>query len=275
MPAPAATRAGCAIVGAMRAVLIVTDLLTDLEAPPEAVLAPLSDAGLALAEVDLTVDEVERFELPHGLHRGSQGLPHVRTSARASAPALGPVQARLLDAAASLGATPDQIFLLTDRREDARAAAEEGFRPILVLGARSLDEALGPGEPGEKHVGAAPDLETAVGYAAAEHQQHEQLGAFPYARPPREDRRTGRSLSTPDLARLLGLVVLAGTAIALGIAYFLREIYETWTLPPVFYYLTLQFLPEWGRGILFLLGGVAIGVFATRTLGAARRRTAS
>lgn len=259
----------------MRAVLIASDLLADLEAPPEALLAPLSEAGLSLADVDLQVDEGERFELPHGLQRSAQGLPHIRTSSAKSDPEVRPELARLLHAASNLRTTPDQIFLVTDRGADASLAAEAGFRPMIVLGERSLDEVLGPGEPAEKHFGTAPDLATAVAYIAQETAQHEELGPFPFARPPQESGRAGRSLSTPDLLKLLGLVVLAGTAIALGIAYFLREIYETWTLPPVFYYLTLQFLPEWVRGLLFLLGGVAIGVFASRSLGSLRRRTAS
>jgi uncharacterized cofD-like protein len=49
------------------------------------------------------------------------------------------------------------------------------------------------------------------------------------------------------------LLLMIGVAMAgLGIAYFLREIYVSFTFPPIFYYLTLQFIPQWGRGTLFV-----------------------
>ena len=58
------------------------------------------------------------------------------------------------------------------------------------------------------------------------------------------------------------LLLLAGTSIVgLGVAYLLRDIYVSWTFPPVFYYLTLQFIPRALRGLLFgLLGFGAIAV---------------
>lgn len=57
-------------------------------------------------------------------------------------------------------------------------------------------------------------------------------------------------------------LLLAGTSIVgLGVAYLLRDIYVSWTFPPVFYYLTLQFIPRAVRGLLFgLLGFGAIAV---------------
>ena len=54
------------------------------------------------------------------------------------------------------------------------------------------------------------------------------------------------------LLLLMGGVTLAG----LGIAYFLREVYVSFTFPSVFYYLTLQFIPQWGRGSIFM--GLAV-----------------
>jgi uncharacterized cofD-like protein len=50
----------------------------------------------------------------------------------------------------------------------------------------------------------------------------------------------------------------------LGISYVLREAYLQYTLPGIFYYLTLQFIPRWGRGILFMalsLSTVGISVY--------------
>jgi len=58
------------------------------------------------------------------------------------------------------------------------------------------------------------------------------------------------------------LVLIAGiTLFSLGCAYLLRELYEIRPLPPIFYYLTLQFIPRWGRALLFgIVGGALIGV---------------
>lgn len=52
------------------------------------------------------------------------------------------------------------------------------------------------------------------------------------------------------------LVLIAGiTLFGLGCAYLLRGLYEVRPLPPFFYYLTLQFVPRWGRALLFGLVG--------------------
>ncbi|MGQ9517820.1 MAG: gluconeogenesis factor YvcK family protein [Anaerolineae bacterium] len=61
------------------------------------------------------------------------------------------------------------------------------------------------------------------------------------------------------------LLLLAGVAaIGLGFAYLLRDIYQTWTFPPVVYYLTLQFLSRPVRAALFGIAGlsaIAVAVF--------------
>jgi len=56
------------------------------------------------------------------------------------------------------------------------------------------------------------------------------------------------------------LLLLAGvTAIGLGFGYLLKDIYKTWTFPPIFYYLTLQFIPRIWRAALFgSVGFVAV-----------------
>ena len=61
------------------------------------------------------------------------------------------------------------------------------------------------------------------------------------------------------------LLLLAGTTIVgLGVAYLLREVYVSWTFPPVFYYLTLQFIGRAWRGLLFGLlglGAIAAAIY--------------
>jgi uncharacterized cofD-like protein len=59
------------------------------------------------------------------------------------------------------------------------------------------------------------------------------------------------------------LLLLAGTTIlALGFAYLLRSLYDTWTFPTVFYYLTLQFVPRELRAVLFGAVGLTAIVVA-------------
>lgn len=58
--------------------------------------------------------------------------------------------------------------------------------------------------------------------------------------------------------RWLVMLGLGITILALGAAYILRDIYQFWTFPPFVYYLTLQFIPRWIRGLLF--GGLGIGM---------------
>ena len=55
------------------------------------------------------------------------------------------------------------------------------------------------------------------------------------------------------------LLLLAGVAImGLGIGYFLREVYASYTFPDEAYYITLQFLPRYVRGAMFV--GLSVGV---------------
>jgi uncharacterized cofD-like protein len=54
------------------------------------------------------------------------------------------------------------------------------------------------------------------------------------------------------IKRWLGLLLVGVVLMALGIAYVLREAYLTYTFPGEFYYITLQFIPRWARGLLFI-----------------------
>ncbi|MBI2724464.1 MAG: YvcK family protein [Chloroflexi bacterium] len=59
------------------------------------------------------------------------------------------------------------------------------------------------------------------------------------------------------------ILLLAGVAImGLGFGYFLREVYVNYTFPAFVYYATLQFLPRWSRGILFVTASLGIISFA-------------
>src|SRR3981081_1472657 len=59
------------------------------------------------------------------------------------------------------------------------------------------------------------------------------------------------------------LLLTAGLVIIdLGVAYVLKDAYQVIRLPDQFYYITLQFLPRWLRGVLFGLFGLALIVLS-------------
>lgn len=66
------------------------------------------------------------------------------------------------------------------------------------------------------------------------------------------------------IKRWLALLLFGISLMGLGIAYVLKEAYLQAELPGAFYYLTLQFIPRWGRGLLFItlsLSTVGIAVY--------------
>ncbi|GIW05765.1 MAG: hypothetical protein KatS3mg060_0570 [Dehalococcoidia bacterium] len=59
------------------------------------------------------------------------------------------------------------------------------------------------------------------------------------------------------------LALLVGIAmVSIGIGYLLVTIYRQAPLPEVFYWLTLQFIDRWIRGVLFIGAGLALTAFA-------------
>jgi uncharacterized cofD-like protein len=64
------------------------------------------------------------------------------------------------------------------------------------------------------------------------------------------------------IKRWLLLMMLGVVIMGLGFGYFLREVYVTYTFPDWVYYLTLQFLPRWVRGALFVASSLGLVVFS-------------
>ena len=64
------------------------------------------------------------------------------------------------------------------------------------------------------------------------------------------------------IKRWLLLLLLSVAAMGLGFSYLLREVYVSYTFPSFVYYLTLQFVPRYARGILFISGSTALILFA-------------
>jgi uncharacterized cofD-like protein len=71
--------------------------------------------------------------------------------------------------------------------------------------------------------------------------------------PPLPDKQLLRWLRPGmHVKRWLGLLILGVVIMGLGISYLLREAYLTYTFPGAAYYLTLQFIPRYLRGVLFV-----------------------
>ena len=64
------------------------------------------------------------------------------------------------------------------------------------------------------------------------------------------------------IKRWLILLVLSVAIMGLGFAYLLREFYLTYTFPEWTFYATLQFIPRWARGLLFVGSASALTLFA-------------
>jgi uncharacterized cofD-like protein len=64
------------------------------------------------------------------------------------------------------------------------------------------------------------------------------------------------------IKRWLALLAVSVAIMGLGLAYLLREAYVSYTFPQWAYWLTLQFIPRWGRGFLFISGASALAVFS-------------
>ena len=59
------------------------------------------------------------------------------------------------------------------------------------------------------------------------------------------------------------LLMLASVAImGLGFSYLLREVYVSYVFPEWVYWATLQFIPRWGRGVLFLAVASGLTIIA-------------
>jgi uncharacterized cofD-like protein len=64
------------------------------------------------------------------------------------------------------------------------------------------------------------------------------------------------------IKRWLALLAISVAIMGLGLAYILREVYVSYTFPAWAYWLTLQFIPRWARGLLFITGASSLAVFS-------------
>jgi 2-phospho-L-lactate transferase CofD-like protein len=67
-----------------------------------------------------------------------------------------------------------------------------------------------------------------------------------------------RLSSLAYLSRPLALTFVGVVLLSLGMAYFVIALYRSVEVPAAFYYLTLQFLPRWSRGLLLMTIGLVV-----------------
>ncbi|MBK6769777.1 MAG: hypothetical protein IPG72_12340 [Ardenticatenales bacterium] len=257
--------------------LILSDVF---QIDPEAAagLAALSDAGVQPLFVSVPGDG-ERPETALALLLVA---PRLDLRAASDAPRAADIDDRLdalAEAAGRAGVPLRSMFFVAADPSALAVADAAGCRAVLVLGDRMLSDVLGPSEPDDKGFAVARDLRTAAAYIVDELAQTEALGAFPYdPHLQHEERARPPALTQRELVRVFVLVTVAGLAVSLALAFFLRELYENVGVPgplqrPAFL-LTLQFLPEWARGLLFLGLGAGLGAWLSRMLARAWPRRA-
>lgn len=261
-------RAGRAMFAPMRAAFITADVLV---ATPDGVTAlrRLDEAGLFPVVL-----------VPQPLPAATEARPDtggypLLACATGNSACWGEQPELLLEAAAVAGVALGEAFFVCAKAVDLARGVAAGCRPVLVLSGRTLDDVYGPDEPPHKDAAAAVDLAAAVGYMTDEAAHSRQLGAFAFAPHGVLDEvpRTP-PLTRGDMTKIFLLITIAGIAVALGIAYLLQEIYQNFQFPRFSYYLTLQFIPQWLRGFLFILMGVGIGFMVPRLIGGMRARRA-
>lgn len=177
----------------------------------------------------------------------------------------------------------EECYVIGDSERDATVARGVGARPLTVLGGRQIIEVFG-NTPSHKDFPAAPDLAAAVNYIRIEEEGLAQLGhprTTAAAMPP-DDLLYGEPNAMPglhvtsdvaqrlqahlvrtrfelhDITRWLSYAMLGMLGLSLGVAYLLTHLYRVQPFPQFVYYLTLQFIPRWVRGMLFILGGLGI-----------------
>lgn len=198
----------------------------------------------------------------------------------------------LYAAAARLDLRLDECYLLCDQASDVLLAYRVGCRPMLVLDGRGIADLYDGHQPEPSDFPIARDFPAAVQYVLTEEQANEEWGhvRLPASRPQVEEVSSASDIPefSPTLQLfspvprvrgflLAGLPQVSGSArrwlvvfilgavwVSLGIAYLLTHLYRVQPFPEFVYYLTLQFIPRWLRGALFILGGVAVVAVSLR-----------
>lgn len=198
----------------------------------------------------------------------------------------------LYAAAARLDLRLDECYLLCDQAGDVLLAYHAQCRPILILEGRGIGDLYDGHQPEPSDFPIARDFPAAVQYVLTEEEANEEWGHARHPAPrPQVDEDLAASeipefspklqlfspvpgirgfllAGLPQMSRSvrqwLLVFILGAVWLSLGIAYLLTHLYRVQPFPEFVYYLTLQFIPRWVRGALFLLGGVAVVAVSLR-----------
>jgi len=200
----------------------------------------------------------------------------------------------LYAAAARLDLRLDECYLLCNQASDVLLAYRAECRPMLILDGRGIGDLYDGHQPEPSDFPIARDFPAAVGYVLAEEEANEEWGRprQPAPRPQLEEVapasgipefsptlelfspvRSVKGLLQYGLPQVSGNArkwllpfVVGGVVLSLGIAYVLTDLYRRQPFPEFVYYLTLQFIPRPVRGLLFILGGVAVVAMSLRAI---------
>ncbi len=273
-----------ATLEAMRA-LASDDTLVILYGPEKAVMAREGDTPRASAELSRLASQIEA-----GGGRVDALITCTEQSIQAGR-CYGDFPGLIWMPAARLNLRPGACYLLGDSVQDVQTAWNAGVRPFIILGERTIEDALGRGEV-DMGFPVAVDLMTAVSYIYVEEEIAQQAGGATEAAPPVPSTLTllpmaqelptftlvsrmaqtiednlGRSrIRRTDIARWLFFLTLGALGLSLGIGYLMTHLYRIQPFPEFVYYVTLQFISRPMRGALFILLGAGLIVIALRSL---------
>ena len=230
----------------MQSVILPASLFKE-DMPAEDLIRQFLDAGLAT----VLIEDLEDGNLLHSLPKGLVSIQPSPADYSA-----GKMSQDLLERAIALsGHHPSEVCVICENLGDAVLAEALSAYPILVQGEQELDSLLGSADPANKALTIASDLNLAAQYAIEEAEHFRKIGPSPFSASPQDRRaesdRIAFRFGPSQNFRFDSWV--AGMAVALGLAYLLQEVYQTTKFPQIFYYLTLQFIPQTLRGLLFLV----------------------
>jgi len=189
----------------------------------------------------------------------------------------------------------NDCYVLCDTASHIQVTYETGARPLLILSDRTIGGIFGD-SVARKDIAIATDLGTAVSYVEVEETITRQLGhprVQSVAPPDRSVEGDPKALPTirvtsslahgvqtrlsrsqaqlRDIGRWLTFFVLGAVGLSLGIAYMLTHLYRVQPFPDFIYYVTLQFIPRFLRGVLFIVWGLGVIFIAWRSFNRSAR----
>jgi hypothetical protein len=200
----------------------------------------------------------------------------------------------LYAAAARLDLRLDECYLLCDQASDVLLAYRAQCRPMLILDGRGIGDLYDGHQPEPSDFPIARDFPAAVQCVLTEEEANEEWGHARHPVPQPQLEEAAPASEIPKFSPTLQLFspvpgvrgfflyglppvgssarkwllafIVGAVGLSLGIAYMLTDLYRRQPFPEFVYYLTLQFIPRPIRGLLFMLGGVAVVAVSLRAI---------